>query len=93
MIYYIRYNYSVFVNNRGQAMFDNVEIESLLISEKIVRGVTVYVIDTRSLYRATKISSYNRKDFGRFATRKEAVANYWVLTMAMKKLKHRKKQK
>ncbi len=74
MIYYIRYNYSVFVNNRGQAMFDNVEIESLLISEKIVRGVTVYVIDTRSLYRATKISSYNRKDFGRFATRKEAVA-------------------
>ena len=55
-------------------MFDNVEIESLLISEKIVRGVTVYVIDTRSLYRATKISSYNRKDFGRFATRKEAVA-------------------
>ncbi len=49
-------------------------IESLNIREFVLRQNIVFVIDTRPLYSELKISKYNRDDFGRYKTRKEAVA-------------------
>lgn len=50
------------------------EIEKLAIKEKLVRGCKVFTIDTRPLYKATKISQYNRSEFGRYVSRVDAVA-------------------
>jgi len=50
------------------------EIEKLAIKEKLVRGCKVFTIDTRPLYKATKISQYNRSEFGRYTSRVDAVA-------------------
>ena len=49
-------------------------IERLAVKEKLVRGCKVFTIDTRPLYKATKISQYNRSEFGRYVSRVDAVA-------------------